>query len=144
MFTNILLATDGSAHAERAAQAAVELAQNLSSDVTITIIHVSADAPSRSKLMEAHFDVKSVLEAEAHRAITKTEDYFKTAGVPYQLKVALGDPADQIVELAAKGSYDMIVIGSRGLNVVSEVLMGSVSRKVSHHAKCPVLIVKIG
>lgn len=141
MFTNLLLATDGSEHADRAAQTAVGLAQKLA-DIKITILHVSADVPSRSKLVEAHFDVKSVLETEAHKAITKTEQYFKAAGVPYQLKVALGDPADQIVEIAAKDEHDLIVIGSRGLNVVSEVLMGSVSRKVSHHAKCPVLIVK--
>lgn len=141
MFTNILLATDGSLHAERAAQTTIGLAQKLS-DAHVTILHVSEKAPSRSTLVEAHFDVKSILEKEAHQAITRIEERFKAAGITYQLKVAIGDAADQIVESSLKGNHDLIVMGSRGLNLLSEVLMGSVSRKVSHHSQCPVLIVK--
>ena len=141
MFHKLMPATDGSAHAEHASKAIIDLAQNLP-DTEVTIVHVSEDIPSRSEIFQAGFDVKSILEADAHKSITRTEEAFTQAAVPYTLRVALGDPAQQIVELAAKLEIDLIVIGSRGLNKVSEMLLGSVSRKVTHDAHCPVMIVK--
>lgn len=141
MFKHILLATDGSPHAERAAEAAIGLMLELPK-AEITIVHVSSDAPSRSDLVHANFNVKRLLESEAHREITKTENAFKDAKIPFTLKVALGDAADQIVEISKREKHDLIIMGSRGLGMVSEVIMGSVSRKVLHQAKCPVMIVK--
>lgn len=141
MFKHILLATDGSPHAERAAETAIGLMRDLP-NAEITIVHVSSDAPSRGDLVHANFNVKRLLESEAHRAITKTENAFRDAEIPFTLKVALGDAADQIVEISKKEKNDLIILGSRGLGMVSEVIMGSVSRKVLHQAKCPVMIVK--
>lgn len=141
MYKRLLLATDGSAHAARAAEAAIGLMKKLP-EAEMTIIHVSDEAPSRSELMQAGLNMQSVLEADAHKAIAETERQFSQAGVPYSLKVAFGNPADVIVEWSQKDQTDMVIIGSRGLNAVSEVIMGSVSRKVLHHANCPVLVVK--
>ncbi|MCU6711005.1 universal stress protein [Paenibacillus sp. J5C_2022] len=141
MYKRLLLATDGSAHAARAAEAAIGLMKELPG-AEMTIIHVSDEAPSRSELMQAGLDMKAVLEADAHKAIEETERRFQQAEVPFTLKVAFGNPADVIVEWSQKEHADMIIIGSRGLNAVSEVIMGSVSRKVLHHANCPVLVVK--
>lgn len=136
-----MLATDGSRHALRAAETAVGLARGLA-NVRVTILHVSADAPARSQLLQAELDIRSVLETEAHRAIVSTERLFEEAGVPYQLEVALGDPASRIVELARRDGVDLIVIGSRGRGTVGAMLLGSVSQKVAHDAHCPVMIVK--
>jgi nucleotide-binding universal stress UspA family protein len=43
---------------------------------------------------------------------------------------------------AAEHNFDLIVMGSRGLSVIKELIMGSVSSKVIHHAGCPVVIYK--
>jgi hypothetical protein len=51
--------------------------------------------------------------------------------------------ADEILNFANKIGADLIAMGSHGLTGVLRVLMGSVSRKVVDHAKCPVLIVRI-
>jgi nucleotide-binding universal stress UspA family protein len=53
-----------------------------------------------------------------------------------------GSPADAIVAAADKEDADMIVMGSRGLRIFADVLMGSVSHKVSHLSKCTCVTVK--
>ena len=54
-----------------------------------------------------------------------------------------GEPGPTIVEYANKQSCDMVVIGSRGLNKLQEMVLGSVSHKVAKRVNCPVLISKI-
>lgn len=53
-----------------------------------------------------------------------------------------GDYADQILDAAEAEHPDMIVIGSRGLGRMRGTLLGSVSQKVLHHAKCTVVVVR--
>lgn len=141
MFQKILLATDGSPHANRAAEAALELAGHVR-DTTVILVHVSTSAPHRDRLIRARFDVKSILEEAAHHDIIQTEYKFRHNGIPYDLKVAMGDPAEEIVRIAEEEQCQLIIVGSRGLNKLSEVLLGSVSHEVAHKAKIPVMIVK--
>jgi len=54
----------------------------------------------------------------------------------------VGDTASVILSMAQKESADLILIGSRGLGVVQEHILGSVSHRVATHAPCPILIVK--
>jgi nucleotide-binding universal stress UspA family protein len=56
-------------------------------------------------------------------------------------KLEFGVPSDVIVEVAEKGNFDLIILGSRGLGKVKRFLLGSVSDDVSHKAKCSVLII---
>jgi nucleotide-binding universal stress UspA family protein len=53
-----------------------------------------------------------------------------------------GDAAEEIVATAQDFDTDLVVVGARGLGGVARVLLGSVSEKVLHHARCSVLIVK--
>ena len=53
-----------------------------------------------------------------------------------------GDPAHEILECANRENADLIVVGSRGIGDLKGLLMGSVSHKVSQHAKCSCVIVK--
>jgi nucleotide-binding universal stress UspA family protein len=66
----------------------------------------------------------------------------KSNQVTYEIKILLGEPGPVIVEYANKEKFDLVVIGSRGLNVLQEMVLGSVSHKVVKRADCPVLIVK--
>jgi nucleotide-binding universal stress UspA family protein len=64
------------------------------------------------------------------------------AGVPFRAIVAEGAPTGTtLIEIALREGADMIVVGSRGLNAVSELLLGSVSHHVAHHSPIPVVIV---
>ena len=60
----------------------------------------------------------------------------------FSTKLLEGRPADKIVEIAKQESFDLIVIGSRGLGGIKEIFLGSVSDRVADESHCPVLIVK--
>jgi len=57
-------------------------------------------------------------------------------------RLETGQVADTIINIAKEESSDLIVIGSRGLSGAKRFLLGSISNSVSHHAECPVLIVR--
>ncbi|GAB7015370.1 universal stress protein [Methanogenium cariaci] len=140
MYEKILLATDGSENAQRAADKAADFARELSSHVIL--VYIINTPPSQSRMVQANFDVHSLLEEDAKSDIKNTLDIFEQGGLAYTLKVAIGDPAAEIIGIAEKEKADLIVIGSRGLGTLKGVFLGSVSQKVTYHAKCPVLIVK--
>ena len=57
-------------------------------------------------------------------------------------RFVVGEPASTIVDTAAEGVYDLIVIGNKGRSALNRFLLGSVTTKVVHHAPCNVLLVK--
>lgn len=58
------------------------------------------------------------------------------------MKTKGNDAAAEILHIANKENVDTIVIGSRGFTASKDFLLGSVSYKVMHYAKCPVVIVR--
>jgi len=59
-----------------------------------------------------------------------------------RMLLEMGDAAQKIMETASKIKCDLVLIGSRGREGFKELLLGSVSHKVTNHASCPVLVVK--
>ncbi len=141
MFQKIVLATDGSDNAQRAAQAAIDLAKGLSLP-SIVITHIVTNPPDQSRMVKAQFDVHTLLEDDAKVALKRTIDALSHAGLSYDLKVAIGDPSVEIVGIVTKEMADLVIIGSRGLGALKGVLLGSVSQKIAMAAPCPVMIVK--
>ncbi|HUK49799.1 MAG TPA: universal stress protein [Terriglobales bacterium] len=144
MFERILVAVDGSPFADRALACAVDLAKKYASK--LIILHVVlrrfySVTPSEAGVLATTVYVKE-MEDEGEAIIKKAEDFAKGSSVNYQCKLIQGVPADEIVKTSTSEKVDLIVIGSRGLTEVRAFLLGSVSDKVSHHAKCPTLIVK--
>jgi nucleotide-binding universal stress UspA family protein len=54
----------------------------------------------------------------------------------------IGSPAEIILDTARKRNADLVAVGARGRNQVTEIVLGSVSHRVLTHASCPTLIVK--
>jgi len=79
---------------------------------------------------------RDMLENHYEKARDKNPDLEIT------MELKEGRPADVIVETAEEGEYSMIVMGSRGLGIVQEMVLGSVSREVVEKCKRPILIVK--
>ncbi len=63
--------------------------------------------------------------------------------VPVEHRLAMGDPATEIVRVANEEQVDMIVMGTHGRSGFSRLLMGSVAELVIRHASCPVLTYKV-
>ncbi len=144
MFSRILVAVDGSPFAESALKYAVDLAKKYGAK--LIILHVVlrrfyAVTPSEAGVLATTVYVKE-MESEGKEIINKADAFAKGQGVDYECRLVQGVPADEIVKAAQSEKADLIVIGSRGLTEVRAFLLGSVSDKVSHHAKCPTLIVK--
>jgi nucleotide-binding universal stress UspA family protein len=79
------------------------------------------------------------------KANSMLEEYKKDAlekGIQPKFMLEIGDPANMIIEIVNSEDYDLVVLGTRGMGVFKELILGSVSIKVMHHAKCPVMVVR--
>lgn len=140
MFTKILLASDGSPHALRATDKAITIAK-VNRDAVITIVHIVDDMPSSTDVMDAKMNPRTG-ETHRHERIISTQEKIKGANISFQTEHLYGAPGQTIVDYANEHNFDLVVIGSRGLNTFQEMVLGSVSHKVAKRVECPVLIVK--
>lgn len=137
----ILLATDGSDQALRAADLCGQLSRR--SGATVDIICVVPDddlsAPglydyiSQSSDLEEFYDTRrAAMESAGARIALETARRVEDAGGSVgEEEVTIGDPADQIVEMARRVRADCIAMGRRGVGDLGGLVMGSVSHKVA-------------
>ena len=146
MVKKILVALDGSKAANNALNFALGLAEITSVDIELLTVVPPVFLPSYSIYVlksDAIADCAKELEtsfrgvlSKAQRDIQKRKNDFKVS-----TKFKKGEPAEKIVEVAERGNFDIIVMGSRGLGGRVSTL-GSVSSRVIDNVSCPVLIVK--
>ena len=138
MFSKILVAIDGSESARKAFTTSIYL--STLSKCRIDVIHVvscefGGDSAGSLELIE---DLKT-------KANSMLDEYKKNAlekDIEPKFMLEIGDPANMITEIVNSKDYDLVVLGTRGMSVFKELLLGSVSTKVMHHAKCPVMVVR--
>jgi nucleotide-binding universal stress UspA family protein len=141
MYASIIVGTDGSETARRAVDEAGRLAKALGGELHI----VSAFEPVRGTRIvgapEAAARTLAVApDAVVQGVVEEAEANMRVQGVQAKSHTITGDAADALLEVAEQENADLIVVGSRGMHGVKRVL-GSVPNKVSHHARCSVLIV---
>jgi nucleotide-binding universal stress UspA family protein len=132
-----LVPIDGSPHANKAIEFAADISKRYGS--RLILLHV---IPIR---VYAFAEVGAVLSEdveEGEEILRRGVELAKSLGLEADRRLGKGIPAEEILRVAEEEGVDLIVIGSRGLSGVKAFLLGSVSDKVSHHAKCPVLIVR--
>lgn len=139
MYEKILLAADGSDNSVRAAEQAANIA-SLSDDATVEIVYVMDYSKSKREVL--HSQSSETLEQDRRKNLWPIEVLLREANVTYKLTMLHGDPGPTLVEYVNKMSCSMLIIGSRGLNTLQEMVLGSVSHKVAKRVNCPVLIVK--
>lgn len=142
----ILVPVDGSEPAARAVKEAVSIAEG-KKDVEITLIYVSPSPvyfPFYSMVGPSlDADVKEVEEKEGNHMLDDIiEKESRNTKVLFKKKHLYGIAAQEIVDYANDTKQDLIVMGNRGMGAFGQVILGSVSNKVLHLAKCPVMIVK--
>jgi nucleotide-binding universal stress UspA family protein len=141
MFHSILVAVDGSEHADRALAQAIDLAESEHARLTIFTAVVAPPAG-------AYFGGGSGVAAEIARgAQTEAEALLRAAARRVPADVSLStvlsnDPVrPALLHQIRSGSHDLVVMGSRGRGALRSALLGSVSHHVLHHSPEPVLIV---
>ncbi|MEJ2735883.1 MAG: universal stress protein [Anaerolineae bacterium] len=139
MFKRILLATDGSSHA----QEALAYAQGLALRDEAQIIVVHAFDPVPTYLGESWGDQVIARQVSLGEGVAKNAaQRLGKAGVDVITEVLEGPPADAILRVADVRECDLIVMGSRGHGTLASLLLGSVSHRVLAHARVPVMIIK--
>jgi nucleotide-binding universal stress UspA family protein len=141
MYRNILVAYDGSEPSKRALDAAMKLTATFGGK--LRVIHVFS--LSGIPFGEAFMPLPQNFTKELYRlAESVVEDARKrTETLPYaEVQLVQGIPAMAILEFAEQAGSDLIVIGSRGLGGIREMVLGSVSHNVVQNARIPVLVVK--
>ena len=150
-YRKILVPYDGSSFSKNALSEALEMAKSFRSKIYIlSVIEVASDIPSgvlseviNKKLNKLKREIilpkKFIIPTKLQHQINECTKY----GVEVQVEILMGRPSDSILKFATKTKTDLIVIGSHGLRGVNKLaVLGSVSRRVSEEAKCPVMIIR--
>jgi nucleotide-binding universal stress UspA family protein len=143
MFRQLLVAFDGSSHAQRALDEAIDLAQANNGRLTVMAVVPKSNRWAASFGYEVPIDRNDVSDQVERDYQTMLDAAVDT--VPDDLPVTKvlkhGTAGREIVEEAGASDHDLIVIGSRGRGEVRSLLLGSVSRRVLHASPVPVLVV---
>ncbi len=136
----ILVALDGSKNSMRGLTKAIDIAdKNSSTIIGINVVNV----PISYFVSRPKMEIKEDMIKESKKIIDGAKIKCKKAGISFESKIIPGgDPGYDIIKFAKKSKSDIIIIGSRGLNPLKEIFLGSVSNYVLHKSKIPVLIIK--
>jgi nucleotide-binding universal stress UspA family protein len=158
MFKKILVALDQSDTSPTVFTAAIEMAQKM--QASLMLLHVlssyeNGDATVPFPTPPEAYGMGGVSEVawksytkqwQAHEkeGLNKLRGYqqlAQAAGVEAEFSQNTGMPSERICDIARTWDADLILVGSRGRKGLSELLMGSVSNYVTHHALCSVLVI---
>ncbi|WP_064091624.1 universal stress protein [Rossellomorea aquimaris] len=134
-----LLATDGSEGSQKAAHQVVEMMKNIS-EYQLTLINVVDYETSKHDVLTGT-DTFSI-QVEREKKLLPVTDIFIKEGIHYELRMEKGDPSESVLKAAKELDVDLIVVGSRDLNALQELVLGSVSHKILQKSDRPVLVIK--
>jgi len=158
MYDKILVPLDGSEQAHSAFIHAIEIAKKFNSE--IEILHVisfteqyiafnpypTSGTDFETRVPEQWIeDYLIKVEENNRKMLEEAKKMGDRLGpmINISTKLMKGSPGPSIVSEADEGKYNLIVMGSRGLGGLRDLLLGSVSNHVVNNAKIPVLVIKV-
>ncbi|SRR5579883_2046492 len=156
MFHKILVALDRSDNSQKIFEEAIAFAK--AAGATLMLLHVlSTDEDVAPKLptmaameyypIDGSFfgDYQNrwqLYEKQGLEFLRSLADQSAAAGITTEFTQNSGSPGRTICELARMWEADLIIVGRRGYSGLNELLLGSVSNYVLHHAPCSVLTIQ--
>jgi nucleotide-binding universal stress UspA family protein len=138
MERRILVGTDGSDDAHHAVEWCAAYARD--SDIEIVVCHVVTKF-AEWMMSAGQMDFQAV-EKEHFRLLGGLwTEPLRTAGVPYRVVQASGDPVRTLLAIADDEDVELIVIGKAGHGAIGELLLGGTAAKFAHRTTRPLLIV---
>lgn len=140
----LLVPVDGSAHSGRTVDVLLKHLAGYKEPAEVHLLNVQPPMPygSRVSSVVGHDRIAQYHHDEGLAALKAARDKLDAAGVKYHHHVGVGDAAEIIVRYAGEKGCDQILMGTRGMGSVSNLLLGSVATKVIHLSPVPVLLVK--
>ncbi|MBI3043931.1 MAG: universal stress protein [Betaproteobacteria bacterium] len=141
-----LIPIDGSDSALRAVRHVINLARELRERPDVVLLNVQPPVPVKDLMLEGRpseiHRLEAPLQERGAALLEPPAVSLKAAGIPVQQVVEIGEPAPSITRTAASHHCDLILMGARGLTAIDSVILGSVSTRVIHFSKVPVVVVK--
>ena len=143
MYTNILIATDGSELAGNAVQHGIALAMRIGDKVTVIAVsppfHVFTTDTQMIEDTAAQYQAR--MQQRAEKILGAVAHLSQAAGVACEtVHVEHEHPYQAIIDTAASRGCDLIVMASHGRRGISAIVLGSETVKVLTHSKIPVLV----
>ena len=139
LITSILVPVDGSDHAQKALNYALNMAEKHDAKVEIlTVVDEVKMAPDWAR----EYSEKLREQGEEVLARSFSKSVKQKPNIRISKCLAEGYASEEILKCAEKGHHDLIVMGSRGMGLVRSLFLGSVSSRVVNQSEIPVLIVK--
>src|SRR5918999_570828 len=143
----ILLATDGSEDAMLAARVAIGLAKDTGSQLHVVHVGPKHVYPPRAAGPTLPMGTDKEIRDEAQRVLDwQIDEITKAGGEITQAYLRVGKPDEEILHVSEQIVAGLIVVGNQGLggkfSRLKRFLMGSVSERVAHYARCSVMVVR--
>ena len=138
MYSHILVAIENS-DADRAVLAHIERLAKLTHS-SVLLVHVADGWAAR------HFEDLQLRESEEIRSdreyLAKLCADLEARGIPARARLAMGDPASELVKVAADEDVDLIAMSTHGHRFFNDLVRGSTADRVRHSVTVPVLMVR--
>ena len=148
MFSNILVAVDGSEYSLAAVRCALDEAKIWGAKVSAIYVINPGFSPamytdSPSDILDRDPELMNdLLVNDAKSAINAAEEIAKDCGLSIKSITEWGDPRDEIMNAAINMEADLIVLGSSGKGMVGRLLLGSVSTHIVEHSQVTTMVVR--
>jgi nucleotide-binding universal stress UspA family protein len=145
MFKSIVVGTDGSDTATRAVRQSIEVAQAVGA--TLEIVSAYEPVPTQrlnEERRNAPEDLQWVINPreDVDATLERSAAAAREAKVPVNIYARQGEPADAVLDVTEEREAELIIVGNKGMTGAKRFLLGSVPNKVSHPARCSVLIIR--
>jgi nucleotide-binding universal stress UspA family protein len=150
-YNKILVPYDGSSFSKNALSEALEMSKAFNSKIfVLSVIEVASDIPPgilsdvvSKKLLKLKREISLPKKFATPTKLQHQINECAKFGVDVQVEVLIGRATDSILKFANQHKADLIIIGSNGLRGIKKITaLGSVSRRVSEEARCPVMIIR--
>ena len=148
MISKILVPSDGSKTAQKAARYAVDLAKQLKASIIIMSVVdirslIAQTGPRAETAIYSIEPLEDYLKKAAERYAGEIKKLCDKSGVASKISIKIGRPVEEIVKEAKRSKANLIVMGSHGRSALSATVLGSVSYGVIHNdTSIPILIVR--
>lgn len=140
VFERIVVANDGSDGAQKAFDAAIELASQLKA--SLHMISVEEDIPRYAETMLEVDEEKEAEDTYYGQVAAQAKRRAALHNVALETSIVAGHEVKAIVDFVAEGAFDLLIIGFHGHSRIYEHLWGGTSQNLARMARCNVLVVK--
>lgn len=139
----VLVPFDGSPSAKRAIQYLVNFSKEYP-QLTVHVLNVQAGPKLYGNYVSATMldQLNAGAEDHAKEIVAEAAAELKAAGIACETHTAVGEVTSALVEAVTRHGCDTVVMGTRGMGSLGNLVMGSVATRVVHDSPVPVLLVK--